>query len=86
MDPNIKTLTAAQGEAETVSEIDKDNERIERLYLEHMRRNKINKLEDFNKFVLHQFNELDKINKATVANLSQSISPMRSQPLLKIDR
>ena len=70
MDPNIKTLTAVGGEAETVSEIDKDNERIERLYLEHMRRNKINKLEDFNKFVLHQFNELDKINKATVANLS----------------
>jgi hypothetical protein len=38
---------------QTSLEIEKDNERIEKLYIEHMKRNKINKLEDFNKYVLH---------------------------------
>jgi hypothetical protein len=46
--------------------------------LDYQRRNKINKLEDFNKYVLHQFRVIDKLNKATVVGLSQSISPPRS--------
>lgn len=79
MDPNLRTLRGSGTQASL--EIEKDNERIEKLYLEHQRRTKVNKLEDFNKYVLHQFNQIDKINKATVAGLSQSISPIRSQPL-----
>lgn len=33
--------------------------------------------------MLHQFREVEKLNKATVAGLSQSISPPRSMPLMQ---
>jgi hypothetical protein len=51
MDPNLRTLRGSGTQASL--EIEKDNERIEKLYLEHQRRTKVNKLEDFNKYVLH---------------------------------
>lgn len=71
MDPNLKTLKLASNK----DVLDYDDDRIEKNLRNFYNKNKINKLEEFNKFVTHQLTTVDNHNKQIAESVSHSLSP-----------